>query len=66
MKTPQSDKKRTVISFDRKDGWFVFSTYEIQESLLEKHGKKTSEIDPEIFPVFKDQLVRKVRDIFEI
>jgi hypothetical protein len=51
---------------DREEGWFIFKEIEIDESILEHQGKVLSKTNPDIFPIFKDQLIIKAREIFGI
>lgn len=62
----EDDATIKVLAFSKKEGWFVFTEYELPESILKKHGKQVSEMQPDIFPIFKGLLVQKARDIFGI
>lgn len=55
-----------VIKPHREEGWFVFTEYEIDEEILETHGKVIHKTNPDIFAIFKDQLVNRILSIFEL
>jgi hypothetical protein len=55
-----------VILLGREEGWFIFKEVEIDDSILEHHGKVVYKTNPDIFPIFKEQLIAKARDIFGI
>jgi hypothetical protein len=55
-----------ILLLDREEGWFIFKEIEIDESILEHQGKVLSKTNPDIFPIFKDQLIIKAREIFGI
>jgi hypothetical protein len=52
-----------VVFPHKEEGWYVFSEYEIDESVLKEQGTLISKTNPDIFAIFKDQLLWKVRDI---
>jgi hypothetical protein len=61
MKDPQR-----IIWFGKEDGWFVFREVEIEKDVLEKFGTVVDKTEPDIFPIFKEILIRKARSIFGI
>ena len=55
-----------VLRPHREEGWFCFTEYELPLELLEKEGKVLNKTNPDIFSVFKDQVIEKLRNIFQI
>ena len=53
-----------VVYPHKEEGWFCFSEYEIDEAVLLSEGKLLSKTNPDIFAIFKDQVMWKIRDIF--
>lgn len=64
-KEKESDLQR-VLWFSKEDGWFVFKEIEIEKDVLEEYGTVIEKTDPDIFPIFKEILIRKARSIFGI
>jgi hypothetical protein len=59
----EPSKMVRVVFPHKEEGWYVFSEYEIDESVLKEQGTLISKTNPDIFAIFKDQLLWKVRDI---
>jgi len=55
-----------ILFLDKEEGWFVLKEIEIDESILENQGKVIFKTEPDIFPIFKNHLVSKAREIFGI
>jgi hypothetical protein len=67
MAKDQKTKKIEMVKIihpHREEGWFVFTEYEIPLNILEEHGVVLSKTNPDIFAIFKDQVIWKIRDIF--
>lgn len=62
LKAEEPEKTVKLLGFTKKEGWFVFEEYEVPVSSLE--GKKTFSSEPDIFPIFKDQVINKIRDFY--
>ena len=55
-----------VLLLEREEGWFIFKEIELDESILENNGKVIYKTNPDIFPIFKEQLIVKARELFGI
>jgi hypothetical protein len=58
-------KKIKVLAFSRAHGGFAYTEYEMAEADLKRHGKVLSKIEPDIFAIFSNLLIKKAREIFE-
>lgn len=64
-KAPQSELVSVILP-QRSEGWFCFTEYQIPLAVLEKEGKLVSKTNPDLFAIFKDQMIWKVRDLFNL
>lgn len=56
-----------ILSFYQKEGAYGFKEFEIDQAHLDKFAKPVGEeVQPDIFAVCVNNIIRKVRDIFEI
>jgi len=62
----ESESNIRVIAPSRQDGWYMFTEYDIPESVLKKHAVVISKSEPETFSVLHNQIISKVREIFGI
>lgn len=66
---PQTDipeEKIKLLAFTKAEGWFVMEEYELPKSVIEKYGKLVSKTQPDIFAIFKEQVISKIRDFYGI
>lgn len=56
--------KVNVLNFTKSEGWFVMNHYEIPNSILEKYGRLVSKTEPDIFAIFKEHVINKIRDFY--
>lgn len=64
MANNKKPKKVKVLSFVMDDvGGFGFQEFEIDENLL---GKPTDSSLPDVFAIFKNNLIHKARELFGI
>lgn len=62
----EAPKLVKVILPTKEQGWFSFIEIEIDEKVLLSNGKITIKSEPDIFAIFKDQVIVKMREIFKI
>ena len=55
-----------VIVPKKSEGWFCFERIEVPLDVIKEHGKVLHDSDPDIFPVFSDQVIRALREIYNI
>lgn len=65
QRAPQSELVSVILP-KREEGWFCFTEYQIPLSVLEKEGKVLTKSTPDLFAIFKDQMIWKVRDLFNL
>lgn len=62
--TDVSSETVKLLGFTKSEGWFVMNEYEIPKSILEKHGKLIHKTEPDIFAIFKEHVINKIRDFY--
>lgn len=72
MKKNQSDLKqdekklKQVLVLTKSEGAYGLDVYEIDENIIEKHGKKVEKYEPDVFAIFANNITKASRGIFGI
>jgi hypothetical protein len=61
---PAEKEMINILAFTKAEGWFVMQEYQISKDMLEKHGKLISKTEPDIFAIFKEHVINKIRDFY--
>lgn len=61
---PAQKIKVKVILPKTEEGYYMLEEYEISLETLKKEGSLLDKTLPDIYAVFKDQMINKTRDIF--